>query len=59
MTEQPTDEQVSIDRTELDTLLAVATLYLESFTDDDPMSLTEKLGHQDVEAVVAKYGRRY
>lgn len=54
-----TDEQVTLPRGELDTLLAVATLYLESFTDDELMTLPEKMTHQDVEAVVAKYGRRY
>jgi hypothetical protein len=50
---------VAIDRAELDRLLAVATLYLNSFTDDDTMTIGEKFVHQDIEAVVEKYGRRY
>ena len=58
MSEQTT-QQVTITRDELDTLLAVATLYLDSFTDDDLMTLPGKLRHQEVEAVVDKHGRRY
>lgn len=49
-------EQVTVGRHELDTLLAVARLYLDSFAEDEMMSLTEKLAFQDVEDVVTKYG---
>lgn len=49
-------EQVTVERHELNTLLAVAQLYLDAFTENEAMSLTEKLAFQDVEDVVAKYG---
>lgn len=52
-------ENVTIPRNDLDCLLAVATLYLTSFTDDEMMTLPEKLRLQDVEDVVHRYGRRY
>jgi len=40
-------------------LLAVATLYVESFKDDELMSLTEKLRLQGIEDILARYGKRY
>jgi hypothetical protein len=49
-------EQITVERHELNTLLAVAQLYLDAFTEDEAMSLTEKFAFQDVEDVVAKYG---
>ena len=52
-------ENVSVPRGDLDCLLAVATLYLTSFTDDEMMTLPEKMRLQDVEDVVHRYGRRY
>ena len=50
---------VSLPRRDLDVLLAVATLYLTSFTDDELMTLPEKFRYQDVEDVVHRHGRRY
>ena len=52
-------ENATIPRFDLDVLLAVATLYLTSFTDDEMMTLPEKLRLQDVEDVVHRHGRRY
>ena len=52
-------ETVPLPRCDLDVLLAVATLYLNSFTDDELMTLPEKFAHQDVEDVVKRHGRRY
>lgn len=49
-------EQVTVEHHELDTLLAVARLYLTAFAEDELMTLPEKMALQDVEAVVAKYG---
>lgn len=49
-----------ITQEELDTLLAVATLYLDAFNDENEMmTLPEKFRLQYVEEVVARYGRRY
>lgn len=48
-------EPITVERHELDTLLAVAQIYLDAFAEDEAMSLTEKLAFQDVEGVVAKY----
>jgi hypothetical protein len=55
----PEDETVTMPRHELDTLLSVATLYVESFGEDDMMTLPEKFRLQMVEEVVKKYGKRY
>jgi hypothetical protein len=52
-------ESVTVPRNDLDCLLAVATLYLNSFTDDELMTLPEKFRYQDVEDVVKRHGRRY
>ena len=46
-------------RHEFDQLLAVATLYVNAFTDDERMSLTEKLRLQEVDAILDQYGKRY
>ena len=52
-------EEIEKLRADLDVLRAVATLYLTSFTDDELMTLPEKMRLQDVEDVVHRYGRRY
>ena len=52
-------ETVPLPRRDLDVLLAAATLYLDSFTDGELMTLPEKFAHQDVEDVVNRHGRRY
>lgn len=57
--EQQQREEMASLRADLDQLLAVATLYLESFGDCDLMSLPEKLSLQGVEDVVARRGKRY
>ena len=46
-------------RADLDTLLAVATLYLDAFRDDEKMTLPELFRLQDVEDVVSRHGKRY
>ena len=53
------DETVTVTRWDLDTLLAVATLYVESFDPDERMTLPERLNLQSVEEVLERYGRRY
>ncbi len=52
-------ENIPVSRGDLDCLLAVATLYLNSFTDDERMTLPEKLMLQNIEDVVKRHGRRY
>lgn len=47
-----TDEEVRA-------LLAVATLYVESFSDDEQMTLPERLRLQEVEEILDRHGRRY
>jgi hypothetical protein len=44
---------------DVESLLVVATLYLDAFTDDDLMALPEKMRHQEVEEIVQRRGRRY
>ena len=52
-------EQVPLSRRDLDVLLAVATLYVDSFSPDEAMALPQKFALQDVEEVVNRHGRRY
>ena len=52
-------ENITIPRFDLDCLLAVATLYIDSFRPDEMMTLPEKFALQDVEEVVKSHGRRY
>jgi len=44
---------------EIGQLLAVATLYVDAFTDNETMSLTEKLRLQEIEDILDRHGRRY
>lgn len=44
---------------EIETLLAVATLYVNAFTEDEMMTLPEKLRFQEVEDILRKHGKRY
>lgn len=57
--EDAVPEAVTIPRHDFDRLLAVATLYVSAFGEDEMMTLPEKLSLQEVEAVLEKYGRRY
>jgi hypothetical protein len=52
-------ENVTVPRRDLDCLLAVATMYVDSFAPDEMMTLPEKFALQDVEEVVERHGRRY
>lgn len=53
-----TAEIVSL-RDDLDCLLAVATLYLGAFGQDEMVTLPEKLRLQEVEEILERRGRRY
>ena len=44
---------------EIGQLLAVATLYVDAFKDEEMMSLTEKLRLQEIEGILDRHGRRY
>jgi len=59
MAEPTVDEQVTIPEADLGQLLAVATLYVSAFSEDEMMTLPEKLRLQEVEAILERYGRRY
>lgn len=54
-----TPERADISREDLDHLLAVATLYVTAFSDDEKMTLPEKMRLQAVEEVLERHGRRY
>ncbi len=56
---QPEPEMITLPETDLGQLLAVATLYLDAFSDDDRMTLPEKMRLQYVEEIVERHGRRY
>lgn len=53
------DETVTVPKSDFDQLLAVATLYLDAFTDDDQTSYVESARVAEVAEVVERYGRRY
>lgn len=55
----PSAESVEVDRAEFETLLAVATLYVEAFDPDELLTLPARLRLQVVEDILAKHGRRY
>jgi hypothetical protein len=44
---------------DIDVLLAVATIYVEAFSEEEVMTLPEKLQLQNVEAILARRGKRY
>jgi hypothetical protein len=50
---------ITVDQTEFDALLAVATLYVEAFGNDEAMTLPERMRLQEVEDILAKHGKRY
>jgi len=52
-------ETVTLPTTDLDHLLAVATLYLESFGPEEKYSFVGLMALQEIETVVERYGRRY
>ncbi len=54
-----TSGQVTIDEADLGQLLAVATLYVSSFAEDEMMTLPEKLRLQMIEEILEKHGRGY
>ena len=43
---------------EIDQLLAVATLYVDAFTDDDTMTAAERMRLQQIEDILERHGRR-
>jgi hypothetical protein len=45
--------------TEVGQLLAVATLYVDAFTQDETMTLPERLRLQEIEDLLDRHGRRY
>jgi hypothetical protein len=44
---------------EIDALLAVATLYVDAFKDDDAMTMPERMRLQEIEDILDRHGRRY
>ena len=52
-------DAVTVPRTDFDALLAVATLYVNAFTEDERMTLPERMRLQEVEDVLERHGRRY
>jgi hypothetical protein len=52
-------EAVTVPRADFEVLLAVATLYVGAFADDEMMTLPEKMRLQEVEEVLKRHGKRY
>jgi hypothetical protein len=52
-------ETVTVPRCDFDHLLAVATIYVGAFGEDEMMTLPEKLRLQEVEAILERHGKRY
>lgn len=53
------DDPSNFTAAEIGHLLAVATLYVDAFKDDETMSLTEKMRLQEIEGIIERHGRRY
>ena len=49
---------IQVSRTDLGRLLAVATLYLDSFGPDEKFSAADLMMLQDIEETVERHGRR-
>jgi hypothetical protein len=45
--------------TEIGALLTVATMYVDAFSEDETMSLTERMRLQEIENILDRHGRRY
>lgn len=54
-----TEDQITVPGHEFGQLLAVATLYLDAFSDDEQMTYAEAKRHGEIVAIIEKYGRRY
>jgi hypothetical protein len=50
---------VTISGADFSALLAVATMYVNAFSEDEMMTLPEKLRLQEIEAILERHGRRY
>jgi hypothetical protein len=51
---------MELNPSEIEALLAVATLYVDSFPDDDQvMTLPERQRLQEIEDILDRHGRRY
>ena len=50
---------MSVPEADFGQLLAVATLYVDAFEEDETMSLPEKLRLQEVGKILERHGRRY
>lgn len=53
------DDTVSLTEAEIGALLALATLYVDSFKDDETMSFTGRMRLQEIEDILDRHGRRY
>jgi hypothetical protein len=53
------DETRPLSAEEINALLAVATLYVDSFKDDEAMTLPERMRLQEIEDILDRHGRRY
>jgi hypothetical protein len=49
----------ALTETEIEALLAVATLYVDSFKQDELMTLPERMRLQEIEDLLDRHGRRY
>jgi hypothetical protein len=45
--------------TETKALLAVATMYVDAFKEDETMTLPERMRLQEIEDILDRHGRRY
>lgn len=52
-------EMVTVPESDFSALLAVATLYVNAFSDDEMMTLPERMRLQEVEDILDRHGRRY
>ena len=52
-------EPLTLTDAEIGQLLAVATMYVDAFKDDDAMSLPELARLQEIEDILDRHGRRY
>jgi hypothetical protein len=50
---------LTLTEAEIEALLAVATMYVDAFKDDDAMTLPERMRLQEIEDILNRHGCRY
>lgn len=59
LTALQTQGYVTLTSVDIGQLLSVATMYVDSFSENEVMTLPERMRLQEIEAILDRHGRRY